>query len=377
MASQDSSNLTYFRKLRRGTTDYGPVTITDSTFKHEEASIENYEYCHQENTSSREFSMTNEVSVSGVVKAFDIGATHSNTFAHISTEAERTGNEIKSFQKQFVQVSEKKERTIKEGQFLAFYSAVKVCCFTVNRGKRQYSYIPASDVFVKPMFPKDIRSLIDEGLHYVDSQSWSSVGHQDMKFDDISELLKTLKPLNIEVPIPYGTYKIKTTKHDPSGMVAGWGLASWMDHGAKRNDSSSWVAVHQGEKWPCRWEIMPGKEEGTFRIETHTHVAGRQPAGFGLSAFRFGIGNRNSGSTRVAAHNGTRWPMDWKIVPGKKINTWRINTTDHWDSGHCAGWGLGAWGRKVGDTVRNDSSSWVHVHEGDYWPMDWVLEKQD
>lgn len=321
--------------------------------------------------------MTNEVSVSGVLKAFDISLGHSNTFATVSTQVERTGNEMKSFKSQFVTESLQKEREIKEGQFLAFYSAVKVCCFTVNGGKRQYTYIPASDVIVRPMSSSDLRQLNDEGKHYMDSESWSTVGLKDMKFDNISKLLKNLKPINIEVPIPYGTYKIKTTKHDVSGMVEGWGLAAWMNHGAKRNDVSSWVSVHEGEIWPCLWEIKPGREEGTFRIETNAHVEGQQPAGFGLGAFRMQGAHRNEYSTRVAAHSGDFWPMDWKIVPGKKTGTWRIETTDHFESGQSAGWGLSAWGAIVEDTFRNKNSSWVHVNEGAYWTMDWVLEKED
>ena len=184
-------------------------------------------------------------------------------------------------------------------------------------------------------------------------------------------------PSDIEVPIPYGTYKIKTTKHDVSGMVEGWGLAAWMNHGAKRNIYSSWVAVHEGEILPCLWEIKPGREEGTYRIETNAHVEGRQPAGFGLGAFRLQGAYRDVNSTRVAAHIGDYWPMDWKIVPGKKTGTWRIQTTDNYESGQSAGWGLSAWGPIVEDTFRNKNSSWVHVHEGDYWTMDWVLEKED
>lgn len=87
--------------------------------------------------------------------------------------------------------------------------------------------------------------------------------------------------------------------------------------------------------------------------------------------------HRNEYSTRVAAHSGDFWPMDWKIVPGKKTGTWRIETTDHFESGQSAGWGLSAWGAIVEDTFRNKNSSWVHVNEGAYWTMDWVLEKED
>jgi hypothetical protein len=112
-----------------------------------------------------------------------------------------------------------------------------------------------------------------------------------------------------------GTYYIKTTKHEGGKQPAGWGLSAWNDHGAKRNVSSSWVAVH----------------------------------------------------------SGNYWPMKWKIVPGEKSNTWRILTTNHEGGNQDAGWGLTAW--HVGDAYRNVSSSWVAVHSGNYWPMDWEFEK--
>ena len=71
--------------------------------------------------------------------------------------------------------------------------------------------------------------------------------------------------------------------------------------------------------------------------------------------------------------------MDWEIVPGKKKGTWRILTTNTLYTNQSeAGWGLSAWGTKKGsygeDTKRYHTSSWVHTHKGEEWPMDWVFE---
>jgi hypothetical protein len=52
-----------------------------------------------------------------------------------------------------------------------------------------------------------------------------------------------------------GKYRIKTAGHIKGGQPAGWGLAAWQLHGGQRNVSSSWVAVHSGDHWPCDWSI--------------------------------------------------------------------------------------------------------------------------
>ena len=52
---------------------------------------------------------------------------------------------------------------------------------------------------------------------------------------------------------------------------------------------------------------------------------------------------------------------------------YRIKTTYHAAGNQPGGWGLSAW--HAGDSLRNGSSSWVAVHNGKYWPMDWAFEK--
>jgi hypothetical protein len=89
-------------------------------------------------------------------------------------------------------------------------------------------------------------------------------------------------------------------------------------HSAARDDSSSWVLVHEGGHWPCEWEIRPGTEPGTYRIVTCGHEAGKQPAGWGLSAWNAATtgAKRSDHFSRVAVHSGDHWPCDWtfKVV---------------------------------------------------------------
>jgi hypothetical protein len=181
-----------------------------------------------------------------------------------------------------------------------------------------------------------------------------------------------------EPRIPLGTYNIKTTVHEKSGCVAGWGLSAWRrPSDGVRNVASTWVAAHAGDDWPCQWEIKKGRKEGTYRIETKPHAKSKHPGGWGLSVIPIHGAKRNDWSTKVAVHEGTTWPMDWRIVPGRTEGTYWFVTTDHFDGGQEPGWALSAWGPKIKDTIRNSASSWVHVHDGTDWPMDWILEKEE
>ena len=169
-----------------------------------------------------------------------------------------------------------------------------------------------------------------------------------------------------------GKYRIKTAGHGPGEQPAGWGLAAWQEHGGKRNDSSSRVAVHEGDHWPCDWEIKPGTQPGTYRIETCGHEEGGQPAGWGLAAWN-NIEKRNDSSSWVYVHEGDEWPCDWEIKPGTQEGTYRIYCCGHDAGGQPAGWGLAAWNAHGAE--RNGSSSWIAVHDGDHWPCDWFLER--
>ena len=185
-------------------------------------------------------------------------------------------------------------------------------------------------------------------------------------------------------PVGEDTYRIVTTEHEDGKMPAGWGLSAWHAHGAVRNDVSSWVAVHEGDDWPMVWRVelvqefgAPGAEiePGVYRIVTTEHEAGEMPEGWGLSAWHAHGAVRNGASSWAAVHEGDRWPMDWAIVPGMKPGTYRILTTGHADGKMPAGWGLSAW--HAHGAERNDVSSWVAVHKGDHWPMDWEFQPAD
>lgn len=116
-----------------------------------------------------------------------------------------------------------------------------------------------------------------------------------------------------------GAYTIKTTKYGPKHgrQPAGWGLSAWNAHGAKRNSHSSRVAVHAGNYWLMDWYICPSKRtRGTYTIKTsgvHSRTSARQPAGWGLAAWQLHGGKRNGASSWVYVHSGNHWLMDWVL----------------------------------------------------------------
>merc|ERR1712139_221285 len=178
-----------------------------------------------------------------------------------------------------------------------------------------------------------------------------------------------------------GLYSIKTTGVHAGASAkqpAGWGLSAWQKHGARRNGASSWSAVHAGTYWPMIWNIQPSKRtRGTYTIKTTKYgpKGGSQPAGWGLSAWNAHGARRNSASSRVAVHAGNFWLMDWHICPSKRtkgaytIKTSGVHSKD--SAKQPAGWGLAAWQLHGGR--RNSAYSWVYVHSGNKWLMDWQL----
>ena len=106
-----------------------------------------------------------------------------------------------------------------------------------------------------------------------------------------------------------GTIRITTLGH--KDQPAGWGLSAWHAHGAARDGVSSWVAVHSGTHWPCDWKVKPGTQPGTFRLNTCAHGPGKQQAGWGLSAWQSCGGKRDDQSSWVAVHGHKWWPCDW------------------------------------------------------------------
>merc|ERR1711988_1321935 len=176
-----------------------------------------------------------------------------------------------------------------------------------------------------------------------------------------------------------GYYKILTTGAHagrPASQPANWGMSAWHAHGARRNHVSAWAAVHSGTHWPMIWKIDRSKRvRGTYTIKTTKYgpKGGKMPAGWGLSAWHAHGAVRNHASSRVAVHSGNYWLMDWKIQRSKRTRgAWTIQTWGGPPRGKQAkGWGLAAWQKHGGR--RNHASSWLYVHAGNHWLMDWKL----
>jgi hypothetical protein len=171
-----------------------------------------------------------------------------------------------------------------------------------------------------------------------------------------------------------GLYRIWTTYHKDGKQPKDWGLACFPKHsGGYRNGSSSWVHTHSGGYWPMTWKVEKGKKAGTYRILTTAH-AGGQVAGWGLSAWNAHGAKRNGSSSWIAVHSGEKWPMDWVIKPNSD-GTHQILTTHHPDGHQSQDWGLASW--NAHGAKRNGSSSRVAVHSGTHWPMKWRFERMD
>ena len=172
----------------------------------------------------------------------------------------------------------------------------------------------------------------------------------------------------------------KHVHHSPAGLyvrgeVVVGGAVKVAGDGI-RNEASTWACVHEGQTWPHVWSIERGSLPATYRIRTTGHGPSKQPAGWGLAAFRFSTedGIRNGSSSYVAVHDGDKWSQDWYFEAGSRPNTYRIRTAGHAASKQPAGWGLTAFRFSANDGIRNSQSTWVAVHDGDAWPHDWVLE---
>jgi hypothetical protein len=174
-----------------------------------------------------------------------------------------------------------------------------------------------------------------------------------------------------------GRYIISTTAvhlHD-ADQPAGWYLSAWRGHNADRSGVSSWVGVHRDSHWKMIWNVQKSSKTGTWIITTTSPSATPMPAGWGLSSWQAHGAVRSSLSSRVAAHEGDFWRMDWEIKPSTRTQgAWTIKTKGGPAQGHQPdGWGLCAWNKH--GAYRDSTSSWVYTHEGDHWLMDWKFEK--
>jgi hypothetical protein len=65
--------------------------------------------------------------------------------------------------------------------------------------------------------------------------------------------------------------------------------------------------VHEGDHWPMDWRIVPGKQPDTWRFLTTHHGAGQQAANWGLSAWHAHGAVRNGSSSWAAVHDGEQY----------------------------------------------------------------------
>lgn len=205
-----SSNLTYYHRVSTGGIVKGPVEYTYSVERQREASIETFEYAHNENKSTMTDSMTTSVGVGAVFKAIDVSFGLENSFTRVTEKSVSTGKEIKSFASEFVRTSEKRKYNLGEDEFVATYVPIQLVCFTVNGGKRQYANIPISETICVPVDEEEIKKLMaNEPGYLLEKKSWRAVTDlfRNVELHDIDALAKKLEPVNFVIK-PQGTVTV-------------------------------------------------------------------------------------------------------------------------------------------------------------------------
>lgn len=302
--------LTYYHRLSKGNIQYGPYSQTVTVEKQQECSIEVFEFCHKENTSSTEFSMSNELSVGGVFKVFDFGASVSTSFAAASTSATKTGRDIKNFSKDFLSTKTETKREVPKGSFLAYYALIDMICFTVKGGKKQYLRIPRGDIVVEPMTEAELQ-MLSEGKFLLEKKSWSIVTDRfpNVELDDIDQLARDLIPKDIE--------ELEDENIDPLAMMGNVYIQGRNSHKYfdGRNPQHNLVFMSGGMSNYMKWEIKK-VTDGKYSFKSHSSGkyldGGSYPVPGVEGAVRISHGN---------PPNDTR--LQWEAIPRGKYYSLR------------------------------------------------------
>jgi hypothetical protein len=193
-----SHTLSYYHRLGGGQTKYGPATLTKTVEEFSKSTVETFEFCHNQNSQSRSNTTDASVSVGGVLKAFDVGATVSTSFSTASEKASQNGKEIREYSEEYVRTTDVTEIKLSQGQFLAYYVLVDVFCYTVNGGAKQVIHVPGSDVFCQPMDEAEMK-IMSQGSIFFENASWRVVAdrYHSIELDNIRTEVKLLTPINI------------------------------------------------------------------------------------------------------------------------------------------------------------------------------------
>jgi len=193
-----SHTLSYYHRLGVGETKFGPTTLKKTVETFSKTTIESFEFCYNQNSQSFSNTTDASVSVGGVLKAFDIGATVSTSFSTASEKASQNGKEIKEYSEDYVKTTTVEEIKLSKGQFLAYYVLVDVYCYTVNGGTKQLIHVPGSDVFCQPMDEAEMK-IMSQGKILFEYASWRGVAdrYQSIELDRIKDKMEVLKPINI------------------------------------------------------------------------------------------------------------------------------------------------------------------------------------
>jgi len=171
-----SAQLTYLLRVSSpgGMLVKGPVRDMELNDEYEcRTRLASFEYCHTQSSQATQFAMQNNVSVSGIVKAFNISASHASQYATASEKACQQGVQISRFQEEFVKHGMKQKIQLKEGEVLVHYMQIQLLCFTIDNGQQRYLHVPSSEVVHEVMSEAGLRKLA--GSWNLDRDSWEIV----------------------------------------------------------------------------------------------------------------------------------------------------------------------------------------------------------
>jgi len=173
--------------------------VTAGATKH--SIVSSFEYCHHQSSSASSFAMQNNIEVSGLIKAFNVGASHAHQYAKSSSAAIQKGSGISKFLDESSFTFTDVEHTVEDGQFLVQYCEVKCLCWKLKGGTRQLLHVPTSPPVVECIDLEGLKALSTAYAGRLDSNSWRIVaGRLNVEMRDLAKDASELVPLEIEAP---------------------------------------------------------------------------------------------------------------------------------------------------------------------------------
>ena len=204
--------------------------------------------------------MQHELKVSGVIKMFNVSASHANQYEEsLEEETNETNEEFNSFNTKL---------DIPPGQVLVEYREIKVCCIQVQ-DKIFHVHVPVSEIVIRSMNQADLRALSKGCI--LDAESWGILSKSLGGFRTISikDMEGSLSPLAIELPTQPTPKPLPSKRNFPTGYFR---LRSYTGPQVWCSSCKMWGLDAGCDSW---WECVtyePDGENGKyFRLREKKH----------------------------------------------------------------------------------------------------------